>query len=229
MIDMIGNNYRIRQVLLDGVFVGVIGPKKSGKSSFVKRLTGKRTGANARNETRSLAVYPVPGCDWTLVDYPHLESNNINYKFQFYFSKLFLDYVFLVYDSRTIGSSLTDSFDDFLVEVRKKHRDRFTLVFTKIDELLDVDDDQDDQDDLVETSYEAARELIMFLNERHEIEKLWPLRENIIWTCLIEEGANKLERYGVMACKGNLKILLRESFKREILGCILKALEKIYK
>lgn len=232
---MIKCNYQMRLILLKRVFVGVVGPKKNGKSSFIKRMTGKKTGASATEETKTLAAYTLPSCDWTLVDYPHLESTNTNYMFQFCFSKFILDHVILIFNSRCIGESLTKDFQNFIVEIERnrgrikkkneenKETKRFTIVFTYIDKLLEVKSDN------------CTQEFLDYLDGRHQIELLRPLRDKIIWTSLIQEGMKKLiDNQVIEKNNGKLNILIRfdetnDQLKNKILGEIIQSVEEKHK
>ena len=138
ILKSIAINYKIRAVLKNNFFYGIIGQSKSGKSTFLEKLLpGESANATSREPTTEMKPYKIIESEntwFTMLDYPHFSSKDINHKLQFLFSRLLLDYVFFV--CRAEDRTDTDDIGNFLDLVNFSFNRRFIILLNKADSLL---------------------------------------------------------------------------------------------
>ena len=88
-------NYQIRDILKQDYFIGVVGKKKCGKSTFIEQmLPGENAEASSSITTTEITPYKIVD-SVIMLDFPHFESIEQDHKLQFIFTRFLLDYIFL--------------------------------------------------------------------------------------------------------------------------------------
>ncbi len=130
-------NYKIREVLKKNFFYGIIGQSNSGKSTLLEKLLpGEIANATARETTTEIKPYKIIDIEntwFTMLDYPHFSSTDINHKLQFLFSRFLLDYVFFV--CRAQDRTNTDDIENFLELADFSFNRRFIIFLNQADLL----------------------------------------------------------------------------------------------
>ena len=170
-IKSIRINYKIRSILLDGIFVGVIGTSKSGKSTLVNLITQKETDAcksrdDIPSETKKCKPYQLND-ELIVIDYPHFTG----YREQFRYFKYILDYAIFVCNSEKLGDTYEADFLDILNELANDWI-RFTLVFNNADNTF--------KDAFNNHNYK--NECINNIERKSQKKELRKYEENIIWS-----------------------------------------------
>lgn len=97
-------NARMRDVLCGNLLLGVIGTKKTGKSTLVELLTDKCAHSSPTQPTTQATPYTL--CDQVaLIDYPHYNTSSLAQKLDFYFTRILLDYTILIFDAKHKGET----------------------------------------------------------------------------------------------------------------------------
>ena len=133
IIKTIRINYQIREILKQDFFYAAVGNKKSGKSTFIEQmLPGSDSAASSRINTTEIKPHKIFD-SVTLFDFPHFESNDINHKLQFLFSRFLFDYSFCI----LAANVQTDSSDstNLLEIVNMSFDHRFTVLLNHADQF----------------------------------------------------------------------------------------------
>ena len=126
-------NYQIREILKQDFFYGIVGKKKCGKSTFIEQmLPGANANANSIINTAEMKPYKIAD-SVVMFDFPHFESNDVNHKLQFLFSRFLLDYVFFICDAKERADSSDTT--NFLQLVRCSFDYRFTVLLNHSDQF----------------------------------------------------------------------------------------------
>jgi hypothetical protein len=68
-----------------------------------------------------------------MLDYSHFNSTDVNDKLQFYFSRLLLDHVFVIFWARDSGE--TEDSINLLQIIKRNGFDRYTIMFNGADDI----------------------------------------------------------------------------------------------
>ena len=124
-------NYQIRDLLTKDYFIGVVGKKKCGKSTFIETfLPGVNAHADVKVATTEITPYQIVE-SVVIFDFPHFESTEYGHKLQFVFSRFILDYLFFICDAK----ERTDSNDttNFLNLIKSSCGSRFCVLLNQAD------------------------------------------------------------------------------------------------
>lgn len=191
-------NHKIRQILSENCFLGVIGLKNTGKSTLTKLISGSvtiKTGFHV--ETNQLAAYPIAELsDLLMVDYPNFESETQFYRKQFSQSIYMLDYALILCNAQ---KGLTDEFNEMLNEVKHLGTGRFCIILNMMDMLInyfnknslkkDVDDFIQNFKNDISNIIKSNDNLMLQLNDGDECD----LQLEVIPTCLKVPKNNALQ------------------------------------
>ncbi|CAF1018571.1 unnamed protein product [Brachionus calyciflorus] len=169
LIDVIIQNRRIRDILCENYFVGVIGTKKCGKSTFTNLITGMDSNASMTITTESAKPFNLYNKDnLFLIDYPHFDSSDISYQLEFFFSRAFLNRIFVVFEAKSKGE--TEGNKKIMKIIREYYNNKYTVLFNFSDMLIN-----DDTIDIAKFKEEICKNL--GINDNQE-------KENVILACL---------------------------------------------
>ena len=136
LLNTIKLNSDLREILCNDYLIGTIGTKNAGKSTFVEMMTGRRVESRGVDQVTKW-IAPFSMCSSVvMLDYPHFNSTDMNDKLQFYFSRLLLDHVFVVFWARDSGE--TDSIN-LLPIIKSDGFDRYTIIFNGADDIWNGD------------------------------------------------------------------------------------------
>jgi hypothetical protein len=92
-------NSEIRNILGKYHIIGSIGTKKAGKSTFVELISTRNANSSIEDATKLATAYSIPDCDKVVIfDYPHSDSKCLAEKLEFYFTRLLLDHIYLIFE-----------------------------------------------------------------------------------------------------------------------------------
>ena len=243
-------NKKIRDILCQDIFIGVVGQKK-GKSTFVKEITGVNTNPNANIGTYKMQVCPLLD-SIKIIDFPDCEK--ANHRLQFILSNCILDHVFIVCGS--MERAEVDSINELLKVTRNACGENFTIILNRIDDSLKGCKSQPDfglneinklkkevservkSERILLTYLEIEKQLEMLdLIERLNLltaKKLKPIVYKIILGCIRSDGnaekiKEKLEKKIKSAEEEMIvryKVIKVEGEKNRITNCHRKVTEK---
>jgi len=132
LLDTVNLNSDLREILCKDYLIGTIGTKNAGKSTFVEMITGRHVETRGVDQVTKW-IAPFSMCsNVVMFDYPHFNSTDTNDKLQFYFSRLLLDHVFVIFWARDKGE--TDSIN-LLPIIKRNGFDRYTIIFNGADDI----------------------------------------------------------------------------------------------
>ncbi|RNA30136.1 lipase, partial [Brachionus plicatilis] len=128
-------NRRIREILCENYFLGVIGTKKTGKSTFSQLLTDQNASISSVNATETAKPYVLYNDpNLILIDFAHFDNIRAENKLEFFFSVSFLNRACLIFDAQ--HKAETNSISNLFNLIRHASMDKYTVVFNKCDNLL---------------------------------------------------------------------------------------------
>ncbi|KAL9646849.1 hypothetical protein ABK040_013709 [Willaertia magna] len=127
-------NCQLREELMKNLYMGVVGMKKSGKSTFTEKFLHVNANASCDIATTEIQVYPLTKSSDTfaLLDYPHWESQDHLHKVQFITSRFLLDYVVVVYDALS-KCDKEEIVEHFNIVKQSNHDNRVIVIMNKAD------------------------------------------------------------------------------------------------
>lgn len=141
LLKSIRFNYNIREKLCKDVLVGVVGLKKSGKSTFVEVVAETRWLLSHRTlETSTMAAFSIDSGK-VLIDYPHQNTEQTQYLVQYMCSRYLLNFLFAVCDVREVGLTATKYLKKLFETLKIDSVWRVCVVFNKVDRLMENEED----------------------------------------------------------------------------------------
>ena len=177
---MILCNRKIRDILLEDWIIGVVGEKKSGKSTFIeKMIPGANAGASSSEATRIMSTHEISD-SVVLIDYPHFDSNDYKHKLQFIFTQKLLDHTFMICEAKR---AMDTEGNEQLFKAVQSHGDHFTILLNWADLIWN-----DEKNVTVE---EKKRALDNIVNQIIELRKSKNdlndnLKYKLNFTCLVD-------------------------------------------
>ena len=177
---MILCNRKIRDILLQDWIIGVVGEKKSGKSTFIeKMIPGANAGASSSVATRIMSAHEISD-SVILIDYPHFDSNDYKHKLQFTFTQKLLDHTFMICEAKRVMDTVGS---EQLFKTVQSHGDHFTILLNWADAIWN-----DEKNVTVE---EKKRALDNIVNQIIELRKSKNdlndnLKYKLNFTCLVD-------------------------------------------
>ncbi|EFC35450.1 predicted protein [Naegleria gruberi] len=128
-------NYQIRQELMKNFYVGVVGMKKCGKSTFVEKFLHRNANASSIIATTEIQAYPLTSnsSNFAVWDFPHYESQDHLHKVQFITSRFLLDYIVVVYDA--LSKCDKEECKEHINVIKQSNDHRFIVLMNKADAL----------------------------------------------------------------------------------------------
>jgi len=130
---MIICNRKLRNILLEDWLIGVVGEKSCGKSTFIEKMIDKSANAGGSKETSIMKPYKISD-SIMLIDYPHFDSTNIDYKFQFFFTQKLLDHTFMLCEAK---KNMNDEGTKKLFPLINSQKENFTIFLNSADVVWD--------------------------------------------------------------------------------------------
>ncbi len=105
-------NRKIRDILCENNIIGTIGAKKNGKSTFVKLISNQNVRTSSDIATTCATSYSICENNETIryyntiiIDYPHSNNSNFFHKLEFYFTRLLLSHIYLIFPAKNNGET----------------------------------------------------------------------------------------------------------------------------
>jgi len=124
-------NRKIRDILCENNIIGTIGAKKNGKSTFVKLISNQNVQTSSDIATTCATSYSICENNETIryyntiiIDYPHSNNSNFFHKLEFYFTRLLLSHIYLIFPAKNNGET-------------EHEKDLYKLITSdKLDEMI---------------------------------------------------------------------------------------------
>ncbi|CAF0911171.1 unnamed protein product [Brachionus calyciflorus] len=169
LIELTVVNLKIRNIICQDYFVGVVGTKKSGKTTFTNLITCKDSNSSMSESTETVKSWNLYNKhNLFLIDYPHFDSPDISNQLEFHFSRTLLNRVFVIFEAKSKGQ--IDGNKKILQLVRQFFSNRFTVLYNFSDLLID-----EKNIDLEKFKEEICSNLGIHDNQE---------KENVFLTCL---------------------------------------------
>ena len=131
---MIMCNREIRNILKEDWIIGVVGEKKSGKSTFIeKMIDGAKANSSDTDPTLVMSPYKLSD-SIVLIDYPHFDSTKFNQKLQLIFTQKLLDHTFVLCQAIQV-MEVNDT--EKLFKLVQSQGENFTILLNKADSIGD--------------------------------------------------------------------------------------------
>ncbi|CAF0742591.1 unnamed protein product [Brachionus calyciflorus] len=134
-------NKKLREILKKYYIFGSIGTKNAGKSKFVELITNQNTDSDTMNTTTKSKAYSMINenneliyKEAVIIDYPHANSNSLDEKLEFYFTRFLLDHVYLIFEAEDNGADSNQT--ELINLVKTNNFSGFTILFNKSDRLF---------------------------------------------------------------------------------------------
>lgn len=202
-------NRKLRDILLEDWLIGVVGEKSCGKSTFIEKMIGISANASAYKETSIMKPYKISD-SIILIDYPHFDSNDIDYKFQFFFTQKLLDHTFMLCEAK---KNMNNEGTKKLFTLIKSHNENFTIFLNSADLVWE---DENTLEENKENSLDEVIKNVLNSNLKELIDKEDDFKKKLHLTCL----TNKME--GI----AQHKILHGIELKKKVYNIILETIEQ---
>jgi hypothetical protein len=183
-------NRQIRDILCENNIIGSIGTVKAGKSTFVKLISNQDVPTSATNPTTYATPYSIcennqlQYANTIIIDYPHFNNSNLIHKLEFYFTRLLLSHIYLLFPA--INQSRTDNEQNLYKLITSDKFFGLTFLYNQSDAFYNNDDD-DDIDNIKIDLNEFKTTIRQNLNAR--------INEEILFTCMKKRGIDEFKKH----------------------------------